>query len=100
MQFAAAAAIECAIRAESRPGLVRLEAIARSPLAATGRYRFLINKRNESGSSDTSQSGSFVLEAGQEKVLTVVEIDRSPRGGYHAELVLESNQGNTTCISP
>jgi hypothetical protein len=100
MQLAATAAIECAIRVESLPELVRLEAVARSPSPAAGRYRFRIHKHSESGRSDTSQSGSFTLEAGQEQVLTTVELDRSARGGYRAELVLESNQGSVTCTSP
>jgi hypothetical protein len=100
MPFVPTAAIECVIRAQPAKDFMRLEAIARSDVAAVGKYSFSVVKRSATGSSNNAQSGSFVLEAGQEQVLTTVILDRSAIGNYRAELSLKSNQERFTCSSP
>lgn len=100
MQPSAAPAIECAIRTMPQSGYVRIDAVAKSIRVASGHYRFLIDKQSDSGTSSNTQSGSFALDAGQERVLTTVVLDQSAAGHYRAELTLESNLGRLTCTAP
>ena len=100
MQLTTAAAIQCAIRAEPRSGLLRIEAVARSAEPRDGRYRFLVTKSSETGRSSSVQSGTFVLQDGGEQVLTTVVLDQSAIGSYRADLSLESDQENATCTWP
>jgi hypothetical protein len=100
MQAPAAAAIECAIRAEPGADSLRIDAVARSMTAANGRYRLLIVKGSATGRSSSVQSGRFALEPGRAQVLTTVVLDRSAVGHYRAELSLQSDQETLTCTSP
>jgi hypothetical protein len=100
MPIAPAIAIECVIRAQPAKDFLRLEAIARSDVAAAGEYSFSVVKQSSTGSSNNAQSGRFVLEAGQEQVLTTLILDRSAIGNYRAELSLQSDQERFTCTSP
>lgn len=100
MQPNAAAVIECAIRAAPQSGYLRIDATARSVRSASGQYRFVIDKQSNTGRSSNTQSGSFVLQPGQEQVLTTIILDRSAADHYRAELTLESDQGRLTCTSP
>jgi hypothetical protein len=93
-------AIECVIRALPEEHFLRLEAIARSDVPATGEYSFSVAKRSSSGSSSNAQSGTFVLESGHEQVLTTILLDRSAIGNYRAELSLQSDRERFTCTSP
>jgi hypothetical protein len=93
-------AIECIIRAEPDQQVLRLEAIARSDAPVIGQYRFSVAKASETGSSRNAQSGTFVLQAGQERVLTTIILDRSAIGNYRAELLLQSDRERFTCTSP
>jgi hypothetical protein len=93
-------AIECVIRAQPDEHFLRLEAIARSDAPATGEYSFSVAKRSSSGSSNNAQSGTFVLQNGQEQVLTTIILDRSAIGNYRAELSLQSDRERFTCTSP
>jgi hypothetical protein len=100
MPIAPAIAIECVIRAQPTKDFLRLEAIARAGMPAAGKYSFSVIKQSATGSSNNAQSGKFVLEAGQEQVLTTLILDRSAIGNYRAELSLQSNQERFTCTSP
>jgi hypothetical protein len=100
MQAPAAAAIECVIRAEPETNLLRIEAVARSAVPTSGRYRLLVAKDSASGRTSSTQSGMFTLEAGREQVLTTLVLDRSAIGHYRAELSLQSDQETSTCTSP
>jgi hypothetical protein len=100
MQAPAATAIECVIRAEPETDLLRIEAVARSAAPASGRYRLLVAKRSAGGSTNSTQSGTFTLEPGRERVLTTIVLDRSAIGHYRAELSLQSDQETWTCTSP
>jgi hypothetical protein len=93
-------AIECVIRAEPDKHFLRLEAIARSVAPASGEYSFSVAKRSPTGRSNNAQSGTFILQAGQEQVLTTLILDRSAIGNYRAELSLQSNHERFTCTSP
>jgi hypothetical protein len=96
----AIAPIECVIRAQPDERFLRLEAIARSDGPAAGKYRFLVAKQSSTGSSSNAQSGTFVLQGGQQQVLTTVILDRSAIGNYRAELSLQSDRERFTCTSP
>jgi hypothetical protein len=100
MPIAPTIAIECIIRAQPEQHALRLEAIARSDAPAAGEYRFLVAKTSETGSSRNAQSGTFVLQGGQERVLTTIILDLSAIGNYRAELSLQSDRERFTCTSP
>src|ERR1700755_2108438 len=100
MPIAPTIAIECVIRAQPAKDFLRLEAIARADGPAAGEYSFSVVKQSSTGSSNNAQSGSFVLKAGQEQVLTTLILDRSAIGNYRAELSLQSDQERFTCTSP
>ena len=100
MPVAPTTAIECIIRAQPNEQFLRLEAIARSDMPAAGEYSFSVAKRSPTGSSSNAQSGSFVLQSGQEQVLTTIILDRSAIGNYRAELSLQSDRERFTCTSP
>jgi hypothetical protein len=93
-------AIECVIRAQPDKHVLRLEAIARSDAPAAGEYSFSVAKQSSTGSSRNAQSGTFVLQAGHEQVLTTIILDRSAIGNYRAELSLQSDRERFTCTSP
>jgi hypothetical protein len=100
MPIVPAIAIECVIRAQPAKDFLRLEAVARSDAPAVGEYRFSVVKQSATGSSNNAQSGSFVLKAGQEQVLSTLILDRSAIGNYRAELSLQSDRERFTCTSP
>jgi hypothetical protein len=94
------AGIECVIRAQPEKDFVRLQAVVRSETPIAGQYNFVIAKQSSTGSSSNTQSGTFALQAGAEKVLTTLVLDRSAIGHYRAELSLQSDRGRFTCTSP
>jgi hypothetical protein len=100
MQASAAAAIQCVIRAEPETDLLRIDAVALSAAPTNGRYRLVVVKRSGSGSTNSTQGGTFTLAPGREQVLTSIVLDRSAIGHYHAELSLQSDQETLTCTSP
>jgi hypothetical protein len=100
MPVAPTTAIECIIRAQPDEHFLRLEAIARSDAPAAGEYSFSVAKHSSTGSSSNAQSGSFVLQSGQEQVLTTIILDRSAIGNYRAKLSLQSDRERFTCTSP
>ena len=100
MQAPAAAAIECVIRVESATDVLQIEAVARSARPTSGRYRLLIAKDSASGRTNSTQSGTFAIEAGRAQVLTPLVLDRTAIGHYRAELTLQSDQETSTCTSP
>jgi hypothetical protein len=94
------AGIECAIRAAPTENSLLLEAIVRANAPVAGRYRFVIFKQSETGSSNSTQTGNFTLQNEPEKVLSTLILDRSAVGHYHSELSLHSDQGKFECTSP
>ena len=100
MSVSLPAGIECVIRAQPDKDFLRLEAVVRSQTPIAGTYNFVIAKQSASGSSSNTQSGTFALQSGPEKILTTLVLDRSAIGHYHAELLLQSDRGSYTCTSP
>lgn len=94
------AVVECQIRAKTDASYLRLEAVARSELAISGRYAMTVVKQSASGTSNNYQSGAFHLAPRLETILTIIGLDRSAEGHYTAELKLEWNQGSVSCSSP
>jgi hypothetical protein len=88
------------IRAQPEKDFLRLEAVVRSDMPVSGQYTFVIAKQSSTGSTDNTQSGSFVLRDEPEKILTTLILDRSAIGHYRAELSLQSDRGRFTCTSP
>ncbi|WP_262031675.1 curli-like amyloid fiber formation chaperone CsgH [Microvirga sp. Mcv34] len=92
--------VHCRIRAAESSDLIRLDAVAVSPVSTTGTYRLRVMKRNTSGSSQNLQSGRFALTAGREEILTTVILDASAHNAYAARLDLEWDKETLTCTAP
>lgn len=92
--------VSCHIRSDSSSGLLRLQAVARSESDLQVRYRLFVLKRSQTGTSQNVQSGDFSLISGTETTLANLALDGSARGHYEAKLILEWDQGSTSCQSP
>jgi hypothetical protein len=93
-------AIQCVVRSKPGENFLRLEAVARSSTAASGQYDLSILKSSATGTSQNHQSGSFVLTANNDVVLTTVILDASAKGHVQASLSLQSEIGSASCKSP
>jgi hypothetical protein len=93
-------AIGCRIRVTADGEAIRIEAVASSREDVNGRYRFDIRKSGASGTSHNTQSGNFNLEANREEVLSTTVLGVSEADHYQARLVLDSNSGSVSCVSP
>lgn len=92
--------IECAIRATPEQGVLRLDATARGHQPAQGNYRFEIAKNSSTGTSSNVQSGAFNLKADRPTIITTAFLDGSAIGHYRAKLILETDFGSVSCVSP
>ena len=93
-------AIGCRIRVTAEGEAIRIDAVANSRENASGRYRLDIRKASASGTGHNTQSGEFNLEANSEKVLSTTFLGASDAGHFEAKLVLDSNSGSVSCVSP
>ena len=93
-------AIGCRIRVTADGEAIRIEAVATSREDVNGRYRFDIQKISASGTSHNVQSGNFNLEANREEVLSTTLLGASDADHFQAKLVLDSNSGSVSCVSP
>ncbi len=92
--------IGCHIRVTPQQNAVRLDAIASGQHPTRGQYRLEVFKESPAGTSQNVQSGAFSLEADREDILTTVVLDGSALGHYRARLILQSDFGSTSCVSP
>jgi hypothetical protein len=92
--------IGCRIDVAADGETLRIEAVARSLENLRGSYRFELRKASANGASQNMQSGDFELRAGQEKILSTVFLRASDAGHFQAKLVLNSNSGSVSCVSP
>ena len=93
-------AIACRIEVKADGGAVRIDATAHSRTSVSGHYRFDVRKSGEAGTSRNIQSGDFSLEAAGEKILSTTLLSVSEADRYQAKLVLDSNSGSVSCVSP
>jgi hypothetical protein len=93
-------AIGCRIRVTTEGEAIRIEAVATSREDVTGNYRLDIQKRSESGTSHNIQSGEFSLEADREEILSTTFLGASDVGHFQAKLMVDSNSGSVSCVSP
>ena len=93
-------AIGCRIRVTADGEAIRIEAVANSREDVNGRYWFDIRKISASGTSLNTQSGNFNLEANREEVLSTTLLGASDARHFQAKLVLDSNSGSVSCVSP
>jgi hypothetical protein len=93
-------AIGCRIRVTAEGEALRIEAVATSREEASGNYQLDISKSSASGSSHNIQSGDFSLEAGREKILSTTFLGAADAGHFQAKLVIDSNSGSVSCVSP
>ena len=93
-------AIGCRIRVTADGEAIRIEAVATSREDVKGRYRFDIRKISADGASLNTQSGNFNLEANREEVLSTTLLGASDARHFQAKLVLDSNSGSVSCVSP
>jgi hypothetical protein len=92
--------IGCRIRVTAEGEAVRIEAVATSREGVTGNYRLEIQKRSAAGTSHNIQSGEFSLESDREEILSTTFLGVSDAGHFQAKLVVNSNSGSVSCISP
>jgi hypothetical protein len=92
--------MSCKIRVTPQQDAVRLDAIASGKRSTRGQYRLEVLKESPAGTSQNVQSGAFSLEADREEFLTTVVLDGSALGHYRARLILQSDFGNSSCVSP
>jgi hypothetical protein len=93
-------AIGCRIRVTAEGEAIRIEAVATSREDVNGNYRLDIQKRSADGTNHNIQSGKFSLEANKEEVLSTTFLGASDAGHFQARLVIDSNFGSVSCISP
>jgi len=93
-------AIGCRIRVTADGEAIRIEAVANSREDVKGRYRFDIRKISAEGASLNTQSGNFDLQANREEVLSTTLLGASDADHFQAKLVLDSNSGSVSCVSP
>jgi hypothetical protein len=93
-------AVVCRIEVTAEGEAVRIEAVAKSRDDASGSYRLDIEKNSASGRSHNVQRGKFNLEADSEQVLSTTLLGASDAGHFQARLVLDSNSGSVSCVSP
>jgi hypothetical protein len=93
-------AIGCRIRVTADGEAIRIEAVANSREDVKGRYRFDIRKISADGASLNTQSGNFNLQANREEVLSTTLLGASDADHFQAKLVLDSNSGSVSCVSP
>jgi hypothetical protein len=92
--------MDCHIRATPGPGMLKLEAVARSDQTLSGTYHLAVKKQSSSGVSQNVQSGPFAVNPGRDQVLTTVVLDRSADLTYSANLSLKWDRGSISCSSP
>jgi hypothetical protein len=90
----------CRFRVTPDKFFIRLEAIAWTQAAVSGRYALTIVKQSASGSSRNIQSGTYHLGPKGTRVLTTTILDASALGHYQAHLSLQSEYGSVSCSSP
>ena len=94
------ALIGCRIDVAVDGEALRIEAVANSRADVRGSYRFGLLKASADGTSQNMQSGDFDLQTGQEKILSTTYLRASDADHFQAKLVLNSNSGSVSCISP
>ena len=92
--------VGCRIRVTAERDAIRIEAVATSREDVNGSYRLDIRKNSADGSSHNIQSGKFSLEANKEEILSTTFLGASDAGHFQARLVIDSNSGSVSCISP
>ena len=90
----------CRIDVAADGDAIRVEAVAHSRENVRGSYQFALHKSSASGTSRNMQSGNFDLQANQEKILSTVFLSASDADHFQAQLVLNSNTGSVSCVTP
>jgi hypothetical protein len=86
--------VGCEIRATKVSGGVQLEGVVFARKPAAGEYEFVVSKSG-GGTSNTSQSGGFELDARQESV--VGEVTLGGGGSAKARLTVRWDGGEASC---
>jgi hypothetical protein len=86
----------CQIRAASEGGSLLIEGIVRSPVAASGDYRFTVSSRGPAGRADIRQGGEFAARAGEEVVVGRLK-QGSPGATHEARLEVTVKGKTVTC---
>ena len=87
--------VNCEIRTTKVPGGVRLEGVVFARKPATGEYEFGVSMSGGGGTSNSSQSGDFELDARQESV--VGEVMLGGGGSSKAHLTVRWDGGKASC---
>jgi len=90
--------MNCDIVKVETPSSIELVGKVSSSEPAEGSYHFVIEKQGPSGRSDITQSGDFLIGAGDgEEEVGRVTLDMDPSAFYVAHLVIEWSGGEIDC---
>lgn len=93
LSVATAGPVTCSIRSVPVSGGVRLEAVAATAKALTGRYRLSVG-----GNGNTIvQAGDFAAQAGADNVLSTVVLGHEAGETFDARLTVDWDGGSATC---
>lgn len=90
-------AVRCEIRTTSVPGGVQLQPVAIASVPISGTYVFVATARGDSSTSNTSLSGTFDLDAKEDRVLGSTILSLGDRASYAAHLTLRWDDQEVTC---
>ncbi len=90
-------AVLCEIRVTAVPGGVKLQPVASAGLSVSGTYEFVATSRADGSTSNSSQSGTFDLDADTEHVLSSTILGMSDGRSYEAHLTLWSDDQDVVC---
>ena len=87
--------VGCEIRTTKVPGGEQLEGVVLARKPAAGEYEFVVSKSGGGGTSNSSQSGDFELDARQESM--VGEVTLGGGGSAKAHLTVRWSGGKASC---
>src|SRR5690606_4539177 len=93
---AAAGPVACEIKSASMNGMISLEAVIRSDVAAFGSYRFRVAGAGGGGGTNIQQGGNFSATPGAPVTLGRVMVGNTG-GAYDAILEISADGETATC---
>lgn len=88
----------CEIRATDMPGgMTRLESIVYGAPGTHGSYQVSMARSGPGGTSNVSQGGDYEIGPHGDAVVSVTEVNRSPRDRYSAVMTVDGPSGPYRC---
>ncbi|WP_127903612.1 curli-like amyloid fiber formation chaperone CsgH [Solirhodobacter olei] len=87
------ASIQCEIRSRPVSSGTELTGVVWAPEGAQGNYRFSVASRGSGGTSNIVQSGFFVLQPHQPKIVGSVVVNSGSGSSFAAHLSVQAEDG-------